>query len=529
MMSTVFWADRIAGARLAFASSLLLACSGEGPISQSNTSDGEAASSEASGESGETGMQDLVDGPLEFQVYEAQPMVVDVIVRLSAEADFLGADEALWSHDSDAGVRFVWLSGSDDGLEHHFRIRGLAPDSSHGVTVELAVGDESASVEGEFETAAALPGFEASVVAQGVSTNPDSYRLFDWSSIGDRPGGVMQIDAQGQTRWYWGKEFATGTGAVIEGLKLLSDGSVLYTLADRLLVRTELNELSQQIVAADYGLPYFHHEALRLPNGNLMTLGREFEVVSYPDDGDLLIAGDTILEFEPGGELVWSWSSLAHLDVQRRREGFDALAPAIFEPVSGQQAKDWTHGNGITYSPESDTLLLSLRHQDWLIEIDHASGDVLWKLGEEGDFVLEEGSWFYHQHSAQWQADGSLLLYDNGNGNPDIAADAYASRAVRYELDFDTMVARQLWEDDMEDFRSPAMGDADSMSDGNYLVTDSTLGLDEGAPAFYSRVRELDPGASPQLLWEFSTEPGRVIYRALPVDRLVGEPLATLP
>jgi hypothetical protein len=33
---------------------------------------------------------------------------------------------------------------------------------------------------------------------------------------------------------------------------------------------------------------------------------------------------------------------------------------------------------------------------------------------QRGDFTLESGTWFFHQHSPEWQPDGSLLPYDNG-------------------------------------------------------------------------------------------------------------------
>lgn len=498
----------------------IVSCTG-GPSTPAETGEDGGSSDESTDETG--AQQELVDGDLEFIHYADQPMVVDVRIRLQVEADLSAPDKVQWSHASDPGIRFHWLSSSGDELEHRFRIRGLAPATAHTVTAQVQIDDKSESVSGDFSTLAPLPGFEYSVPVEGESANPDQYRLFDWSSAGDRPGGIMMVDGAGQTRWYWGRDFSNGEAAVFEGVKLLEDGSILYAQDDHLFIRNELGELTFSMASADNNLPFFHHEAIMLPNGNLMSIGREFASVNYPDEGDLIITGDNVVEFNSEGDLVWSWSCLEHLDTQRRREGFDTEFPPVFDPETGVLAKDWTHANGIFPDEAGETFLFSLRHQDWILNVDHASGDILWTLGEDGDFTLLEGTWFYHQHSPQWQPDGSLLLYDNGLGNPDIGASEWTSRAVRYEIDFDAMTISQVWEDDMTDFKAPAMGDADIMPSGDYLVTDSTLGIDEGAVFFYSRVREINPEASPQMMWSFLTIPGRVIYRAEPFSRIVGE------
>ena len=46
----------------------------------------------------------------------------------------------------------------------------------------------------------------------------------------------------------------------------------------------------------------------------------------------------------------------------------------------------------VVHDPATDTLLYSSRHQDWLILIDHKTGDVLWKLGHDGDFTKREST-----------------------------------------------------------------------------------------------------------------------------------------
>ena len=77
---------------------------------------------------------------------------------------------------------------------------------------------------------------------------------------------------------------------------------------------------------------------------------------------------------------VWLWNEFDHLDVNRRPMGFP----------------DWTHTNAIIYCPDDGSLIISVRHQNWLIKVDYAdgvgSGDILWKLGYQGDFTMIGGT-----------------------------------------------------------------------------------------------------------------------------------------
>ncbi len=51
------------------------------------------------------------------------------------------------------------------------------------------------------------------------------------------------------------------------------------------------------------------------------------------------------------------------------------------------------HANSIGWSPEDGNLIVSVRDQDWVIKLDYDSGtgngDILWRLGQGGDFTLE--------------------------------------------------------------------------------------------------------------------------------------------
>ena len=115
-----------------------------------------------------------------------------------------------------------------------------------------------------------------------------------------------------------------------------------------------------------------------------------------------------------------------------------------------------------------------------------------------------------------------MLLYDNAVGNPAQDDTDAHSRAVRYQLDQDTMTATLLWADDDPKFISDVAGDADRTSDGHVLRLDSTW-HDAENTLQASRLRELDPERTPNAIWTLSMPPGYLSYRAVPLARWVGE------
>jgi hypothetical protein len=59
-----------------------------------------------------------------------------------------------------------------------------------------------------------------------------------------------------------------------------------------------------------------HHEARRLPNGDLVLLTNT-ERFANQGDGTVDVIGDVIVVLDPNLNLVWSWNGFDHLDVSR--------------------------------------------------------------------------------------------------------------------------------------------------------------------------------------------------------------------
>ncbi|NJK31623.1 MAG: hypothetical protein HC927_03960 [Deltaproteobacteria bacterium] len=494
---------------------VLLACQGRGS-EDDEVGEGESGSETAGESETETaGEELLVDVAIEL--HPNQPMVVDVHVQLS-EPGFVTL-----THLEDPGVKVARLDGEGPATDIWLRVRGLAPDTLHALELGVGTGEGAASEVHpvELTTNPPLPGYiESFPLTLDVPAEvDDDYRFFDLSHyFAAGSPSLFMIDKTGRTRWHYGVDVDfVYLNEMWVGLKLREDGSVLALRTDAALIYDELGEELMRVEAEQFDLTYFHHEIIELPSGNFMTLTFSFQDVEYEGEGLLPVAGDRLLEFTPAGELVWTWDTFDHLDPQRRRDGFYGSAP-IINPETRENAYDWTHANGMLY--RDGVIYVSFRHQDWILAIEHATGEILWKLGDEGDFALgPDSTWFFHQHSPEWQPDGSLLMYDNAVGNPDQEDSAAHSRAVRYVLDMEGMVATQVWQDDDAKFVSSIAGDADRTSLGHVLRLDSTM----GGVMVYSRLRELVPDRTPNAVWSLDLPPGMFAYRAVPTPRLVGE------
>jgi hypothetical protein len=490
--------------------------------------DGGAGSS--SGSSTTTG-----DVPVEAQAevvtYETQPMVVDLVLTPTVPAT------AFVSHPDDPGVRVEELA-DDDETTMTFRVRGLAPATEHRLQFQVVptvitpgVGDGVLD-EISFTTPAALPGHIGAFQLETSDIPPEPlYRMFDHAGFPTGPTtGFFAVDEVGITRFYLGIDNQlAGPTMVWAAVNLLEDGTLLFLRNETLYHMNELGETLLEIPAADMGLPSLHHDVLVLPNGNYLALSLAFEDHTYPDLGDTHVAGDLIVEFTPEGEIVWEWNCFDHLDPLRIREDPEAaLALPIIDPATGEESLDWTHANGLIYEEDTDTVIISFRHQDWIVRLNHdETGAIVWKLGFEGDFTLADGDlWFYHPHSPQWQPDGSLLLYDNAIVTVETPPEGVRSRAVRYEIDEEAMTATVAWQDDEEPFFAPIAGDADRMPGGHLLVLDSSIveNITRENPLgdIHSRLREVDPEASPTRVWSIITPKNQFAYRATAHDRLPG-------
>jgi arylsulfate sulfotransferase len=283
-----------------------------------------------------------------------------------------------------------------------------------------------------------------------------------------------------------------------------------------------VNDLNQWLSAAGYNLTVFslNHDILPLPNGHLLLLGSDNQTFTdlpgYP--GETQVAGNDVVDLDPNNKPVWVWKAFDHLDVNRHPMNFP----------------DWTHANTLVYSPDDGNLLLSLRHQHWVIKIDYengtGNGNVLWRLGYQGDFTLDSGepaNWFYAQHdttivSPNSTGDFLLGVFDNGDNrvldsNGDICGSvgqpACYSRPAIFEVHENEMTAHVVWS--YSTVYSNWGGVAQQLPNSN-IFFDLTAPADNPAGA---RVTEVTQQPNPQVVWQLDIN-GQNSYRTIHLPSL---------
>ena len=244
--------------------------------------------------------------------------------------------------------------------------------------------------------------------------------------------------------------------------------SICETNAGR--VNEQLRALGKRPINA------FHHEALRLPDGNIAVLGGVEQILTnVQGTGAVNVLGDMVIVLDPNLNVVWTWDAFDHLDPHRKATLEDQCLPNACPPLQLDRfANDWTHSNAIEAAPDGN-LLVSVRNQDWIIKIAYdsgeGSGDVLWRLGRAGDFTLSGGdqsSWFTHQHDPRFEPFSAdrLMVLDNGNTRHDFDA-RVTSRGQVYEIDEKNRTARLAVNVDLGRY-SLAVGSTEKLANGNY-------------------------------------------------------------
>ncbi len=331
-------------------------------------------------------------------------------------------------------------------------------------------------------------------------------------------GATMAINPTGDILWYYPYAGTGGPNLV----KLLPNGHMLMLLtlpgpagntgirevdlAGNIIRELDLSVLKKLVLDAGYNLQLesIDHDVLLLPNGDLLFITTDYRVFTnlpgYP--GQITVAGNAIIDVNQDNNVVWVWDAFDHLDVNRHPMNFP----------------DWTHSNALAYSTDDNNLLLSIRHQHWVIKIDYrngtGSGDILWKLGYQGDFTLLDSTspadWFYAQHDANFMSpnttgDFQLALFDNGdnrvlddNGDvchPTSPPKCYSTAAI-FEVNETNRTAKRQWS-----YQTPYSfwgGSSQELTNSNMFATESAPNdLMAG-----SRLVEVTQQPNPTVVWQ---------------------------
>jgi len=231
------------------------------------------------------------------------------------------------------------------------------------------------------------------------------------------------------------------------------------------------------------------------------------------------IKNDVIIEFTRQGELINHWSILELLQSKNTLKEIKARS---------NHPTDWFHSNAIFYDETHDAFIVSVRHQDWVIQFDRTTGKLAWRLGAGGEFdLIGEGEWQRHQHGVKLLDEQTIVIYDNGNGRFDDPSQLY-TRAVAYQFDTAKKTSKQVWEfRDDKLFYSPFLGEMNVLKNGNFLVSDggkvSNPSMKPPNPENQKSVRilEITYDESPEKVFELIIKDDSVGYSSNRTERIV--------
>jgi arylsulfate sulfotransferase len=391
--------------------------------------------------------------------------------------------------------------------------------------------------------AASLPNLTVTTTAG--ATPQSGVELVDLVGVGAPGVGAVVTDLAGNVLWTYNPPGNPG----ISPIKLLPNGHFLVGFSaqppDGLnsfiqevdlggnvlwsLTAAQLNASLATATCAGCNITVVgtHHDFQLLPNGHIIVIASTQVTENVAGfTGPVTVTGDVLIDLDENHNPVWLWSAFDHLDIDRHPMGFP----------------DWTHTNSVVYSPDDHALVISMRHQAWVLKIDYndgqGTGNIIWHLGYQGDFALQNGTdpidWFYGQHDANIISPNStgvykITVFDDGNQRVldtsgticgDTGTPPCTSRDPILQLDENAMTATLTFDYDGAPNYSIFGGSSRVLQNGNVefdecgLTATGTNNLNN-----QSLVLEVTQTSTPQIVWQMQIT-GNYAYRSFRIPSL---------
>ena len=377
--------------------------------------------------------------------------------------------------------------------EHHAFVMGLVAESR----CELRLKALGQNLEyGELRAyyyVSPLPGTLYTMEARntGKGALQPGWTLFNQSNLMNQAPIVLAlVDELGRYRWYYEHTSQAYRGDT--DFHLVPEGILFGSGTYPALVSWQGKVLWTRNIGV-------HHQILPFGNNYLFLT---FEGGCPAPLNNFF--SDVINEYDPKQDkTIWTWAICDHY-----------VPPDIHD--------DWSHMNAAEPLPGEDALLFSCREQHALFKLDRSSGQIIWKMGQLGDFLIADEDRFFRQHAPEIQPNGDILLFDNGDDRePNIRQ---YSRAIQLRYVAPTKTEKgektpgQAWVvwsyRPSKDIFCGAFGDADRLANGNTLVA-------FGRETVTSMIHEVSADNPGVLLWSLSSPVA--LYRAERIPERFGE------
>jgi len=345
--------------------------------------------------------------------------------------------------------------------KHLLPIYGLYPNYNNTIILE----SNGLTKEINIQTSALPENFiiPSNIYANKELLDNDLY-FYTPSSV----GYTSAYDINGDVRWYLTTHALWKIDRLQNGHLLISTDRPINTpyymtgLYEMDLLGKIYNEYSLE--------GGYHHDYYELPSGNILVASDEFE-------NEAGTVEDVIYEINrKNGKVVKTF------DLKK-----------ILKMEDGKSENwinyDWFHNNAIWYDSKTNSITLSGRHQDAVINIDYETGKLNWIIGDSTNWseeykkyfftpIGDDFEWQWSQHAAMVTPEGYIFIFDNGNNkskNPNeyVPATESYSRGVMYEINTTDMTIKQVWQYGKErgsDYYSPYISDVDYLAENHYIV-----------------------------------------------------------
>ena len=370
--------------------------------------------------------------------------------------------------------------------KHYLPIYGLYADYNNKVDISYTLSDgKKITKQVEIQTNKLPDDFvlPTSVKKDSSKLTNDLY-FFTPSS----KGYTCAYDVNGDVRWY------LSNNAIWDNTRLKNGNMMVSTerLVNSPYYMTGLYEIDLLgHIYNEYSIKGgYHHDYFELPNGNLLVASDDFNNESGTVE-------DYIVELDrTTGNIIKTWDLKDILNMEDGKS-------------ENWSSYDWFHNNSVWYDEATNSITLSGRHQDAVINIDYTSGKLNWIIGDSTNWSSEyqkyfftpvgkDFEWQWSQHAAMITPEGYVFIFDNGNNKSKdsskyVEASNSYSRGVMYKIDTDKMTIEQVYEYGKErgsSFYSPYISDVDYLSKNHYIIHSGGIvyvdGKNSNQPAGFS-------------------------------------------
>jgi arylsulfate sulfotransferase len=181
-----------------------------------------------------------------------------------------------------------------------------------------------------------------------------------------------------------------------------------FDLNGRKLLDIDLNLIPEPVEA--------HHEIRYAPDSTLLTIAYDKRQFIFKGGQKRTIKGDAVIRMDKQGKIVWRWSVFDEVNPLDGTLDIDSLG-------------EFGHANTVSIDTDGH-YLVSFRDWSQIWKVNSNSGEVIWKLGDKGDFAIPDSAHFSGQHAIHVTSDGDYMMFDNGVLNK-------RSRILIFNLDLD--------------------------------------------------------------------------------------------